>query len=44
MLSTTKETFEFIAKNWNKDMYKEEKERYKKICSRILSNETDIYL
>ena len=42
MLSTTKECFEFIAKNWTKEMYKKEKERYKKICSHILSNETDI--
>ena len=41
MLSTTKECFEFIAKNWTKEMYKKEKERYKKICSHILSNETD---
>jgi hypothetical protein len=41
MLSTTKECFEFIAKNWTKEMYKKEKERYKKICSRILSNETE---
>ena len=41
MLSTTKECFEFIAKNWTKEMYKKEKERYKKICSHILSNETE---
>ena len=41
MLSTTKECFEFIAKNWTKEMYKKEKERYNKICSHILSNETD---
>jgi len=41
MLSTTKETFEFIAKNWTKEMYKKEKERYNKICSHILSNETE---
>jgi len=40
MLSTTKETFEFIAKNWNKEMYKKEKERYKETCFHILSNET----
>ena len=41
MLSTTKETFEFIANNWTKEMYKKEKERYKKICSHILSNEIE---
>ena len=41
MLSTTKECFEFIAKNWTKEMYKKEKERYNKICSHILSNETE---
>jgi len=41
MLSTTKECFEFIAKNWTEEMYKKEKERYNKICSRILSNETE---
>jgi len=40
MLST-KECFEFIAKNWTKEMYKKEKERYNKICSHILSNETE---
>ena len=31
MLSTTKETFEFIAKNWNKEMYKKEKKDIKKL-------------
>lgn len=41
MSSTTKECFEFIAKNWTEEMYKTEKERYNKICSRILSNETE---
>ena len=41
MSSTTKECFEFIAKHWTEEMYKTEKERYKLICSRILSNETD---
>ena len=43
MLSTTKECFEFIAKNWTKEMYKKEKERYNKICSHILSNETETF-
>ena len=41
MQSTIKEYFEFIAKNWTIEMYKEEKDRYKKICSRILLNETE---
>ena len=41
MLSTTKECFEFIAKNWTKEMYKKEKERYNKTRSHILSNETE---
>ena len=39
--STIKECFEFIAKKWTKEMYKKEKERYNKICSHILSNETE---
>lgn len=41
MISTTKECFEFIAKNWTKEMYKKEKERYNKIRTHILSNETE---
>ena len=38
---TTKECFEFIAKNWTIEMYKKEKERYRNISYHILSNETE---
>lgn len=36
-----KECYEFVAKYWTNEMYKTEKERYEKICSRILLNETN---
>ena len=39
--TSSQECFEFIAKNWTKEMYKKEKERYNKILSHILSNETN---
>ena len=40
-MTSTKESYEFIAKHWTKEMYNKEKERYKQICSHILSNETE---
>lgn len=41
MNTSIQECFEFIAINWTEEMYKKEKERYNKICSHILSNETE---